>query len=98
MTTTLETNVTNYLLTSDWGERGDAVVESFLLNEDGTYVLLEFGDKIILEEITPTYVLLEDGSFLLTEDGDKIIGYDTSPDSRSPLLLSTEVTNYLLGG
>lgn len=102
MTTTLSAPVTNYLLHADWGERSASVVSSFVLIEvadGGGYLLQEYGDKFILEEIIPTHVLLEDGtSFFLDEDGNFVVAYDTAPSSYMPLLLHTEVTNYLLNG
>ena len=99
MTTVLDTDVTNYLLDTEWGTRGAEIVQSFWLLEDGSFFLQEFGDKIIVEESIPVLALLEDGtSYWLQEDGGHIIVELAVPPSHKPLLLDTEITNYLLGG
>ena len=102
MTIALTTQVTNYSLTTNWPERGDAIVDAFLLQETGDYLLLEYGDKIILQESNPINILLETANgtgYLVQEDGtSKITAYLETPTTYSPQQLNTRVTDYSLSG
>lgn len=57
------------------------VIAGYVLNEDGTYLLDEDGNRVVLESGI-SYLLNEDGTYMLDESGNKIL----SEDSGDPTL------------
>lgn len=61
----------------DGSQSVDPASANYLLNEDGTYVLDETGNRIVLEDgitaATNSYLLNEDGTYILDENGDRIL-------------------------